>query len=171
MIHSKDHAAVQVCTRTRALGRRVGLGWNGQAGAPMLRPCGCTSTHATAPFYPEPPPHPQINVANVDPEKGTYAVGDFKTVALAGYIRAKVRFGGLHVFVFDGVVSTTVGVGLLWVDGWTDEGPTEPMPLGSRILTTPCLSSIHTPHINQPNHSQGEADSALVEIVKKADSE
>jgi hypothetical protein len=32
----------------------------------------------------------QINVANVDPEKGTYAVGDFKTVALAGYIRAKV---------------------------------------------------------------------------------
>lgn len=33
----------------------------------------------------------KINVANVDPEKGTYAVGDFKTVALAGYIRAKVR--------------------------------------------------------------------------------
>lgn len=116
-------------------------------------------------------PPPQINVANVDPEKGTYAVGDFKTVALAGYIRAKVRFGGLHVFVFDGAVGTTVGVGLLWVDGWMDEGPTEPMPLGSRILTTPCLSSFDTPHINQPNHPQGEADSALVEIVKKADSE
>lgn len=44
------------------------------------------------------PTPPQINVANVDPEKGTYAVGDFKTVALAGYIRAKVRLVALHVW-------------------------------------------------------------------------
>ena len=36
-------------------------------------------------------PPSQINVANVDPVTGIYSQGDFKTVALAGYIRGKVR--------------------------------------------------------------------------------
>lgn len=33
-------------------------------------------------------PNTQINVANVD-ANGVYTQGDFKTIALAGYIRAK----------------------------------------------------------------------------------
>lgn len=52
--------------------------------------------------------HRQINVANVDPTTGTYSQGDFKTVALAGYIRAKVS---LHKGLESGAVDALVGKG------------------------------------------------------------
>ncbi len=95
----------------------------------------------------------QINVANVDPEKGTYAVGDFKTVALAGYIRAKVRLTSPHAAGLK-----CIGLGspcLRWCGGWRD------------AVMRCTLSSDKT----TTKHKQGGADAALTELVKKADSE
>ena len=61
----------------------------------MLLPCpalSCSSSGGpVAHSFPSPslsPPFLQINVANVD-ANGVYTQGDFKAIALAGYIRAK----------------------------------------------------------------------------------
>lgn len=108
-------------------------------------------------------------MANVDPEKGTYAVGDFKTVALAGYIRAKVRICPLSVEGWTGRYLFVVGQWGWWVGRRSVDG------LGSFVRKKKHFRGVLVliDLAPEPNHTQqqGGADAALTEVVKKADSE
>lgn len=57
----------------------------------------------------------QINIGNVDPATGRYT-GEFKTFALCGYVRDKVRFPAAHCVMH--VEHSPPGLHCIFVHGW-----------------------------------------------------